>query len=106
MYCHKPLIAVPIVLIAPLTAFADISLKNGSDLNMNGSAGSVIKFSDGSVQNTAASNSVPDGHGGVNSTVSGTNAFVGGGINNTASANYAGVSSGFGNTAQGQTSVI
>ena len=41
------------ILSLSVSAMADITLTNGADLDMNGSAGSTIIFQDGSVLSTA-----------------------------------------------------
>ena len=47
-------LCLPAVLLSlSVSAVADIILTNGADLNMNGSAGSTIIFSDGTIQSTA-----------------------------------------------------
>lgn len=83
-----------------LPAFCDLTLSDGSDINMTGSTGSTIIFPDGSTMATAPSGSAPEDHGGTSTTVTGTEAFVGGGKGNTASGDYAGVSAGHNNDAQ------
>ena len=75
------------ILFLSLSAMADITLNAGADLNMTGSAGSTIIFSDGTIQSTAATGgTIPDGHGGTSNFVTSTDAFVGGGNSNAASA--------------------
>jgi hypothetical protein len=76
------------ILIASLGMFAfsasaDLTLKNGSDINMNGSTASQIVFPDGTTQSTAPTPHVviPAGHGGTDSVVTGPEAFVCGGRN-------------------------
>ena len=95
------------ILSLSVSAMADITLTNGADLDMNGSAGSTIIFQDGSMQNTSSStNPIPAGHGGTGNTVSGTDAFVGGGNNNTASGYSATVGGGLSNMASGLRSTV
>lgn len=85
------------LLFAPL-AQADLQL----------SPGTKIVFGDQTTLATAPSGGgqIPAGHGGVNNTVSGTNAYVGGGATNSASKEYTTVGAGFGNTAIGIYSTI
>ena len=95
------------ILSLSVSAMADITLTNGADLDMNGSAGSTIIFQDGSTQNTSSStNPIPAGHGGTNNTVTGTDAFVGGGFGNTASGSRSTVGGGKDNTASGYVSTV
>lgn len=80
--------AVLVLLLSP-AAMADLNL----------SPGAVIHFGDGTTQSTAAAANAPADHGGTNSTVSGTGAFVGGGESNVASGDYSAVVAGYGGTA-------
>ena len=95
------------ILSLSVSAMADITLTNGADLDMNGSAGSTIIFQDGSTQNTSSStNPIPAGHGGTGNTVTGAEAFVGGGSSNDASGNYSTVGGGDSNMASGGVSTV
>ena len=50
MYLRIPSVLVPVLaLLVCVSAYADINLTNGADIDMTGSTGSTIIFSDGSV---------------------------------------------------------
>jgi hypothetical protein len=108
MSYRNSLVLIPALsFVLSVSAMADITLNNGADINMNGSAGSTIIFFDGTIQSTAATaGTIPDGHGGTGNTVTGSNAFVGGGSINTASGGYATVGGGGYNTASGYGSTV
>ncbi|HIA48739.1 MAG TPA: hypothetical protein EYN96_12425 [Candidatus Hydrogenedentes bacterium] len=50
---------VTVLVCGMLPASAQLNLKNGADLNMNGSSGSTIIFSDGTIQSTASTSTTP-----------------------------------------------
>ena len=91
------LVAPAFLVLTSLPSLADVMLKNGADINMNGSVGSTIIFSDGTVRDTAqvqgpkgdkgdtvdpgpagaddadgSDANVPTGHEGTNNTVTGS----------------------------------
>ena len=80
-----------------LPATAQLTLKNGTDIDMNGSAGSKIIFPDGSSQSTAAG-IAPADHGGTDNSVGGTGSFIGGGVLNIIYDDYSTVGGGYANT--------
>ena len=91
-----------LILVGCLGAFsaaAQLVLDNGADIDMTGSVGSQIIFPDGTTIGSASEVSIPDGHGGTNNTVSGTNAYVGGGGYNVATGSASVVSGGWSNSA-------
>lgn len=85
---------------------AQIVIKNGANIDMSDSPGSVIIFPDGSTLSTAGNLVVADSDGGNENTVSGENAFIGGGSKNTASGLGSTVGGGKNNTASGWDSTV
>lgn len=83
-----------------------LHLTGGADIDMTGSTGSQIIFPDGTMLDSAANVDVPQGHGGRDNTLLGTDAYIGGGRFNQALGNYAAVGGGGGNYSSQQYSVI
>lgn len=100
-----PLVIIAVATLSSLSG-AQLVLKNGVDIDMSGSAGSQIIFPDGTAMDSASAAVVPDGHGGMDNAVIGTNAFIGGGSNNSASGHYTAVGGGDANDAGGEASTI
>ena len=102
-----------VLMAVSLSATAQLTLKNGSDIDMTGSAGSTIVFPDGTVLSTASGQgadgatgpagadgsdaNVPTGHGGTSNSVSGADSFIGGGNGNAVYDDYGTITAGRGN---------